>query len=109
MYTKSPRALIALAIIVAILACSGPGQPPPTSRPVPLPAPIDGAEVVELSTDIHMTDVFGDDAVGFDQDGELWLINIRTGDSRHSSPTMGIRNGVLLCPPTMSPGSTNAE
>ena len=46
------------------------------------PAPIDETKTVELSTDIYVTDVFGDDAVGFDQDGELWLINIRTGDSR---------------------------
>ena len=60
------------AIAVLLLACSSePTTPRPTS--------IDEAKTVELSTDIHVTDVFGDDAVGFDQDGELWLINIRTG------------------------------
>ena len=74
MYTKPARQLIALAVTVAILACGNLGQTPL--------APLDEAKVVELSTDIHVTDVFGDDAVGFDQDGELWLVNIRTGDSR---------------------------
>ena len=48
----------------------------------PTPAPIDETRVMELSTDIHVTDVFGDAVVGFDHGGELWLINIRTGDSR---------------------------
>ena len=72
MYNRTTRWLIALAITVAILACSGQGQAPL--------APLDEARVVELSTDIHVTDVFGDDAVGFDEEGELWLMNIRTGD-----------------------------
>ena len=80
MYTKHAHALIALAVTAAILACSGGGGMPPTPRPVPLPAPLDGAEVVELSTDIHVADVFGDEAVGAGPDGELWLMNIRTGD-----------------------------
>ena len=74
MYNRTTRWLIALAITVAILACSGQGQAPL--------APLDEAQVVELSTDIHVTDLFGDAAVGFDQEGELWLMNIRTGDSR---------------------------
>ena len=74
MYTRTARSLIALAVTAAILACSSPGQAPLT--------PLDEAKVVELRTDIHMTDVFGDDAVGFDQEGELWLMNIHTGDSR---------------------------
>ena len=60
------------AIAVLLLACS---SEPTTLRPTS----IDEAKTVELSTDIHITDVFGDDAVGFDQDGELWLINIHTG------------------------------
>ena len=72
MYNRTTRWLIALAITAAILACSGQGQAPL--------APLDEARVVELSTDIHVTDVFGDDAVGFDEEGELWLMNIRTGD-----------------------------
>ena len=72
MHASTARSLIALAITAAILACSGQGQ-------VPL-APLDEVEVVELSTDIIVTGVFGDDAVGWDQEGELWLMNIRTGD-----------------------------
>ena len=74
MYARITRPLIALAVTVAILACGSLGRTPL--------APLDEAEVVELSTDIHVTDVFGDDAVGFDQEGELWLMNIRTGDLR---------------------------
>ena len=74
MYTRTARSLIALVVTAAILACSSPGQAPLT--------PLDEAKVVELSTDIHVTDVFGDDAVGFDEEGELWLMNIPTGDSR---------------------------
>ena len=34
-----------------------------------------------MSTDIRLADVFGDCAVGIDPDGELWLVNVRTGDS----------------------------
>ena len=74
MYTRLSRWFIALVVMVGVLACSGQGQAPL--------APLDEAKVVELSTDIHVTDVFGDDAVGFDEEGELWLMNIRTGDSR---------------------------
>ena len=74
MNTRTARSLIALAVTAAILACSSPGQAPLT--------PLDEARVVELSTEIHVTDVFGDDAVGTDEDGELWLMNIRTGDLR---------------------------
>ena len=77
-YTKFARALIPLAITVATLACNSVGQIPPT----PKPAPIGQTKTVELSTDILLTDVFGDDAVGIDQDGDLWLMNTRTGDSR---------------------------
>ena len=72
MYTRTAHSLIAVVVTAAVLACSGPGQPPP--------AHLDEVKVVELSTDIIMTDVFGDDAVGFNEEGELWLLNIRTGD-----------------------------
>ena len=71
MYTKTTCSLIVLAVTAAILACSNPGQA--------TVVPLDEAKVVELSTYIHVTDVFGDDAVGFDEEGELWLMNIRTG------------------------------
>ena len=73
MHTRFARWFIALAA-VAIVGCSGQNQ-------VPL-APLDEARVVELATDIHVTDIFGDDAVGFDEEGELWLISISTSDSR---------------------------
>ena len=74
MHTRTSRLLISLAVTAAILACSNPGQA--------MVVPIDEARMVELSTDIHVTDVFGDDAVGFDEEGELLLMNIRNGDLR---------------------------
>ncbi len=74
MYTSTARSLIALAVTAAILACGGQGQAPL--------APLDETQLVELSTDIIVTDVFGDDALGFNEEGELWLMNIRTGDLR---------------------------
>ena len=88
MYTKPARQLIALAVTVAILACSSLGQTPL--------APLDEAKVVELSTDIHVTDVFGDDAVGFDQDGDLWLMNTRTGDSHQLTDDGHRKRGAVL-------------
>ena len=57
------------AVAVLLMACSS--EPPL--------APLDEAQVVELSTDINVTDFFEDEAVGFDEEGELWLMNIRTG------------------------------
>ena len=87
-YTKTARHLIVLAVTVATLACGSLGQTPL--------APLDEAKVVELSTDIHVTDVFGDDAVGFDQDGELWLMNIRTGDSRQLTDDGHPKRGAAL-------------
>ena len=88
MDAKTARLLIALAVTAAILACSGPGQAPL--------APLDEAQVVELSTDIHVTDVFGDDAVGTGQDGELWLMNIRTGDLRRLTSHGHPKGGAVL-------------
>ena len=71
MYTRTTRWLIVLAVTAVILACSGQGQAPLV--------PLDETRVVELSTDINVTDVSGDDAVGFDEEGELWMMNIHTG------------------------------
>ena len=76
---KLSAALIC-AVAALLVACSS--EPPPAPIPEPPPAPLDEAKVLELSTDIHVTDVFGDEAVGTGADGELWLMNIRTGDSR---------------------------
>ena len=35
---------------------------------------------MDLGTDIRLVDVFDEDAVGIGPDGQLWLVNIRTGD-----------------------------
>ena len=56
MYTRTTRWLIVLAVTAVILACSGQGQAPLV--------PLDETRVVELSTDINVTDVSGDDAWG---------------------------------------------
>ena len=88
MHTRTARSLIALAATAAILGCSSLGQAPLE--------PLDEAQVVELNTDIHVTDVFGDDAVGFDEEGELWLMNIRTGDSRQITSDGNRKWGAVL-------------
>ncbi len=88
MHARTARWLIALATMVAVLACSGQGQ---ASL-----APLGEGEVVELSTDIIVADVFGDDAVGWDQEGELWLMNIRTGDLRRLTSDGDRKRGAVL-------------
>lgn len=48
---------------------------------------------VELDTDVWLVDMFGDDAVGYDRDGEWWLVNVRTGKSTQIStvPARSVR------------------
>ena len=43
--------------------------------------PVDLPSTVDLGTDIRLVDVCDEDAVGIGPDGQLWLVNIRTGDS----------------------------
>ena len=64
-----------LVIAATVLACSGGERPPP----IPTPAPIAVPGTMDLDTGIWLVDMFGNDAVGYDQDGELWLVNVRTG------------------------------
>ena len=65
-----------LAVAATVLACSG------VERPLPIlaPAPTAVTGTVDLDTGVWLVDVFGDDAVGIGPDGQLWLVNIRTGD-----------------------------
>ena len=46
---------------------------------MPTPLPIEATNTVQLGTDIRLTDLAGDDAVGIGPNGELWLVNIRNG------------------------------
>ena len=81
MRVKGTNLAILFAVFVGILACHivAPGTPLP-----PLPTPLSSSEfgVLELDTRGMLTDMHGDNAVGIDEDGELWLVNVRTGDTR---------------------------
>ena len=69
--------VVCLVVTATVLACSGGERPPPI--PTPAPTAVPGA--VDLDTDVRLVDMFGDDAVGYDRDGELWLVVVRTGKS----------------------------
>ena len=69
--------VVFLAVAATVLSCSGGERPPP----IPIPAPLAVPGTVDLDTDVRLVDMFGDDAVGYDQDGGLWLVNVRTGKS----------------------------
>ena len=72
-------AFVATAALTAFgLACDRPLEIPPTPTPVSLA----GLAVVELAADVWLTDVFGDQGVGTGQDGELYLVNVKTGETR---------------------------
>ena len=59
---------------------------------LPTPLPISEFQGTELVTDGWLTDMHGDRAAGITDDGEVMLINVRTG-RRASSPTMDTRSG----------------
>ncbi|MDE2685631.1 MAG: hypothetical protein OXI54_16000 [Chloroflexota bacterium] len=56
---------------------------PDTSLP-PLPTPLSSSEFsgVELGSQGVLTHIYGDNAIGKGDDGELWLTNILTGEAR---------------------------
>ena len=71
-------ALVVFLVVTAmVLACNG-GERSPSN---PTPAPIAAPGTVDLDTGIRLVDLFGNDAVGYDRDGELWLVDVRTGKS----------------------------
>ena len=69
--------VVFLAVAATVLACNG-GEGPP---PIPTPAAIAAPWTVDLDTGIRLVNMFGNDAVGYDRDGELWLVDVRTGQS----------------------------
>ena len=66
-----------LAVAATVLACSGVERSPPIPTRTPIAAP----GTVDLDTGVRLVNMFGDDGVGKDRDGELWLVNLRTGKS----------------------------
>ena len=79
MTTKEAAVLVITAVIAAFgLACNSSLQIPPS----PTPLSLTDLRVVELSKDVRPTDFFGDEGVGIGSDGELYLVNITTGEMR---------------------------
>lgn len=69
--------VLVLAIAATVLACIGGDG----IVPAPTPVTIDSSKTMDLGTGIRLVDVINEDAVDIGPDGELWLVNIRTGDS----------------------------
>ena len=72
---------VLFAVVAGILACDKvvPGAPLP---PLPTPLPSSDVRRVELIADGLLTDMYGDNAIGITNDGELLLVNVRTGEAR---------------------------
>ena len=81
MQMKGTMLAIFCIIVAGILACAK--LAPDTWLP-PLPTPLSASEFRGVELDIHglLTDVYGDNAVGINDGGELGLMNIRTGEAR---------------------------
>ena len=87
-----------VALVLAALACgqvpaTSPTQdvrtptpaPLPTSHPVahsPTPIALTDLKAVELGSDYWPTDLSGERSVGIGRDGEIYLVNVRTGEMR---------------------------
>ena len=87
-----------VALVLAALACgqtpvASPTQdvrtptpaPLPTSHPVahsPTPIALTDLKAVELGSDYWPTDLSGERSVGIGRDGEIYLANVRTGETR---------------------------
>ena len=69
--------VVCLAVAATVLACSR--DEPSPSIPTPPPTAVTGT--VDLDTDVWLVDMLGNDAVGYDRDGELWLVDARTGET----------------------------
>ena len=92
------RFALMIALVLAALACQPvpaaspeeepliPTPPPhPTSARVaegPTPIALTDLEVVELGSGYRPTDISGDRSAGIGRDGEIYLVNVRTGEMR---------------------------
>ncbi len=79
--TKAAILAILFTVAAGISAC---GRIAPDTSLPPLPTPLPSSEFrsVELDAQGFLTDIYGDNAIGRSDDGELWLTNIRTGEVR---------------------------
>ncbi|MDE2938270.1 MAG: hypothetical protein OXR67_05045 [Chloroflexota bacterium] len=79
--TKAAILALLFAVVAVISACGG-TEPDISLPPLPTPLPSSEFRKVELDTQGVLTHIYGDNAVGTRDDGELWLTNIRTGEAR---------------------------
>ena len=82
-YTSHAKAALHIAAIVLLpwlsLACGGLSTDLPLNpTPLPLPEP----RVVELETNVEISDFHNGEAVGLGEDGEVYLITVATGEVR---------------------------
>ena len=77
--TRTAFFLFATLVTVFNLACGGlsPSRPPNLT-----PLPITDLRVVELGTDILISDFSNGEAVGIGKDGEVYLVTVATGEKR---------------------------
>lgn len=79
--TKGAILVILFTVAAGISAC---GRTAPDTSLPSLPTPLSSSSFrsVELDAPGFLTDIYGDNAIGTGDDGELWLTNIRTGEAR---------------------------
>ena len=79
--TKAAILAVLFTIVVGVLGCD---KIAPKRSPPLLPTSLSSSEIGGVELDAHglLTDIYGDNAVGTHEDGELWLTNIRTGESQ---------------------------
>ena len=77
--TRAAFFLFATMVTVFSLACGGlsPSRPPNLT-----PLPITDLRVVELGTDVLISDSSNGEAVGTGEDGEVYLVTVATGEKR---------------------------
>ena len=77
--TRAAFFLFATMVTVFSLACGGlsPSRPPNLT-----PLPITDLRVVELGTDVLISDFSNGEAVGIGEDGEVYLVTVATGEKR---------------------------
>lgn len=100
--SKRTKAAILAALFTVVLGISACYKIAPHSALPPLPAPLSSSESssefegIELDAHGLLTDIHGDNAVGTHDDGELWLTNIRTGESRQITDDGRYKWGAVL-------------
>ena len=77
--TRAAFFLFAILVTVFSLACGGLS---PSAPPNLTPLPITDLRVVELGTDVLISDSSNGEAVGTGEDGEIYLVTVATGEKR---------------------------